>query len=129
MIAIMNADGTIDHKSGSTVSGGTFTITSTPSATVKIDEAGVYVDALLYTFTGGNASGYVNGTVATTAPQSIAATAQNVGVDGHAPMRIGDNATMGCTGTLDAAPPVPSSPVSGALVEVSDAGQDSVEGD
>lgn len=129
MIAIMNADGAIDHKSGSTVSGGTFTITSTPSATVKIDEAGVHVDALLYTFAGGNASGYVDGTVATTAPQSIAATAQNVGVDGLAPMRVGDYGTMVCTGTLDAEPPVPSSPVAGALVEVSEAGQDSTEGD
>jgi len=127
MIAIMNADGAIGHKSGSTVSGGTFTITSTASATVKIDEAGVHVDALLYTFTGGNATGYVNGSVATTAPQSIAATAQNVGVDGLAPIRLGDFATMACEGVPSGGgAPVA---VAGAVVEVADAGQDSVEGD
>lgn len=122
---VMNADGTLGHGSGSPISGGAFVITSSPSTNVKASGKGVYRGNLQYTFSGGNATGFVAGTVETTATQSIPPTAVNVKADGSLVIREGDFATMNCEGELTGGG---TGPVSGP-VEVKTAGQVVVKGD
>jgi hypothetical protein len=45
------------HGSGSIITGGTFTITSTPSTKNKAGGQGIYFGTLSFTFAGGSASG------------------------------------------------------------------------
>lgn len=122
---VMNEDGELDHGSGSVISGGTFTITSSASTKVKPGGKGCYRGPLLYTFAGGDAAGFVDGSVATTVPQTINPTAVKVDADGLPIVRLGDSGTMACVGTFDP-PAVPPTGAVGGLVEVSDAGQDKV---
>lgn len=119
---IANEDLTLDHGSGSPISGGSFTVTSTPSAKNKAGGKGIYTDPLLYTFAGGDGAGAVNGSVASVGPQSIAATAAKSKGDGALVMREGDSGTMAAIGT-NSAPPPPTLPFSGP-VEIAAAGQD-----
>lgn len=116
---------TISHADGSPISGGTFTITSSPSTRFKCDGSGVYAGTLTFTFTGGSAEGFVDKTVATTVPQAIAATATRVKTGGLAVLRLGDSGTMACMGTPTVTPPA-SAPVAGS-VEITDAGQTRVK--
>lgn len=123
---IMNMSGAVDHDSGSVVSGGAFVITSVPSVKVKIDGAGVYRGPLAGTFTGGNATGFVPGSVA--GAWTINPTATKVNADMLPVVRDGDTGTLTAVGTI--APPAtpPTGPVAGTVV-VSDPGQDTVNGD
>lgn len=121
----------IDHSAGSVISGGVFSITSVASAKMKEDSKGVYKTPLSYTFAGGNATGFIAGTVLTIVPQSINATALKNKAEGPLVMRVEDSGQMVCIGTLDPTPPPPASPtgpVSGG-VEIADAGQSKVRGD
>ena len=119
---VMNAGGALGHAEGSLVSGGVFTITSSPSAKVSPGGAGVHRGPLLYTFAGGSAEGFVDGTVATAVPQTILPTAEKVSADGLPVVRLGDSGEMAASGTLTGGG---AGPVVG-LVEVADAGQNKV---
>jgi len=119
---VMNAGGALGHADGSLVSGGVFTVTSTPSANVSIVGKGVHRGNMTYTFSGGSAKGFVSGTVATTAPQTIKPTAVKVLVDGQPVVRFGDSGKMTASGSLTGGG---TGSVIG-FVEVSDAGQDRV---
>jgi hypothetical protein len=122
LIEIANANLTLDHAEGSLISGGSFTVTSVPDPKSKADGAGVHVSPLTFTFTGGNASGFLDGSV--TGGGSIPATATKAKSSGALVMRRGDSATMACIGTID--PPPSSAPFTGPVsggVEISDAGQ------
>jgi hypothetical protein len=110
---------TIAHSSGSSISGGAFVITSTPSVKVKGEAKGVYKTPLSFTFSGGNASGAVPGSVA--GGGTIAATAIKTKADGLLVIREGDTGTLTATGT-NASPPPPTIPFVGG-VEISVANQ------
>lgn len=122
---IMNQSGVVGHDTGSAVSGGVFVITSIPSIKVKIDGAGVYRGPLAGSFSGGNATGFVPGSVVGT--WVINPTATKTKADVLPVVREGDTGTLTAVGTLPS-PPGGTSPVSGAVV-VSSAGQAVVNGD
>ena len=111
----------LNHKTGSLISGGTFTISSIPSTKVKCMEKGVFETPLQFTFSGGNAPTCDPGTVATISPQNINSMAQKVKADSKLVMLKEDFTIMSAMGTL-AGNPVP---IFGA-VEISDAGQTKV---
>lgn len=117
---------TISHDATSTISGGVFTIISSPSTKVKGSENGAYETDLYYSFSGGNATGYVPGTVKTTTPQKIPAQGTKVKSNGNFLMRLDDFAIMNAEGTLTGPPPVPDTPISGK-VKISDAAQTKVK--
>jgi hypothetical protein len=131
---IMTTNGSIAHKTGSTVSSGSFLILAPPaiparqdSLNVQIEGDNVYRAPLKYSFANGNAVGFDPGTVYTKTIQNIPATATNTRVDGDLVMRVDDSATMVCYGIT--AGGGPEAAVAGALVEVDSAGQDKVTGD
>jgi len=119
---VMNAGGALGHASGSLVSGGVFTVISTPSTKVSAGGSGAHRGPLKYTFAGGSAAGFVSGTVATTAPQTIESTAKKVLADGLLVIRLGDSGEMTASGSLTGGG---TGSVIG-LVEVADAGQNKV---
>lgn len=98
MIKIMTSNGAIGHGDGSPISGGVFVITSTPDVKAKIDNAGIYVNPLSYSFSGGSASGFVSGSVS--GGGMIASTASKVKVGGKLVMRLDDSGTMSAAGVL-----------------------------
>ena len=118
---------TLAHGSGSAISGGTFVITATPNSKVLAESKGVYTTPLSFTFSGGSASGFVNGTVA--GGGAIVGTAVKVLAGGIIVMREGDMlALMACVGTISPTPTPPApptGPVAGP-VEISSAGQTKV---
>jgi hypothetical protein len=116
---------TLSHKVGSPISGGSFSIVSSPSSKTKENGKGIYVSPLQFTFSGGSASGFVPGSIATLVPQAINATAQKTKDYGILVIRKGDSGTMICQGTLISGGP---GPISGD-VEISDSGQDKVKGE
>lgn len=124
--AIMNQDGTIDHDAGSPVSGGSFVVTSTPSAFVKVNGKGIYRGPLSGTFTGGDAAGFVSGSV--TGTWVINPTAAFVKVEGLPVVREDDVGTLSGVGTIDPPAVPPTGPVVGSVV-VADSGQGDVNGD
>jgi hypothetical protein len=126
---IMTSAGSVDHGPTSTVSGGAFTITSTASPNVAISGNGVHVSPLKFTFTGGDAAGFVNGSVYSVAPQSITSAAKNVNVDGANTMNEDDTGAIELWGTPTGAGPPPDTVVPGATAIVDDAGQDKATGD
>jgi hypothetical protein len=121
MIDVMNAGGALGHSTGSLVSGGIFTIVSTPSVKNRAVGAGIYRGPLQYTFAGGDADGFDPGTVATTVPQTIQPTAIKTRADGLAVIRLGDAGLMAAVGAVSGTPTA----IVGN-VEVADAGQDKV---
>lgn len=126
MSELIAVDGlTLDHAAGSPISGGSFSITSTPDAKVKTDGAGFFAGPLVFTFSGGDADGFVAGSVA--GGGSMPATAGKVKIGGVAVMREGDSCTMSCVGTIDPPATPPTGPVAGD-VEIADAGQTKVRG-
>jgi len=124
-VPVANEDLTLDHGALSPISGGTFTVQSVPSPFVKAEGKGVYSQQLLYIFSNGNASGFVDGSVASVGPQTIPATAVFCKEGGKLVMREGDFGTMSCSGTLTAGG---TGTVAGP-VEISDAGQTNTKGD
>lgn len=124
-MSFLAVDGlTLSHAAGSLISGGFFSVTSSPSSVTKEDGNGIFTSPLVYTFSGGNASGFVPGSVATLVPQSIIATAQKTKDYDILVIRQDDSGTMICQGTLTGGGV---GPVSGG-VEISDAGQSKVDG-
>lgn len=125
-MSLLAVDGlTLDHAVGSTITGGVFTIVSSPSQKTFVDDNGIFTSPLVYTFSGGSAPGFVAGTVATTVPQQIIGSAQKTLDYDIIVMRESDSGTMQCSGTLTGGG---TGTVSGD-VEISDAGQDKVEGE
>ena len=125
-LELIAVDGcTLAHASGSSISGGAFVITAAPDTKAAAGGAGVFKTPLTFTFSGGSASGFVTGSVMTTAPVSMSATAAKVKAGGALVMREGDSVTMSCVGTLPS-PPGGTSSVAGN-VEISAAGQTKVK--
>jgi len=127
---VMNSDGTINHASGSTITGGTFTIESSPSSNVTISDSGVYSGDLVFTFTGGTidpdpGETYVAGSavILIGAPGTISPTADKTSVDGEYVIRVDDNVTE-ATFTVELTAGGTTTVV--GPVEVDDAGQDKV---
>lgn len=131
---IMNENGSIDHKPFSSVSSGTFVITTAASPNASISGKGIYSGDLHYTFSGGNAAGFVNGSVETIddlgqpVDNKISPTAANVRVNGKLVMRVDDEEAMVCWGVPVSTPPNKAI-VPFATVIVNDAGQNKVTGD
>lgn len=112
---------TIDHSSGSPISGGAFTITSIASSKVKVEGNGVYKTSITFTFANGT---HTSGSSATGAG-SISATSTKVKVEGGYVLRLGDSGTM--TGTyVPSTPPPPTLPFTSS-VEITDTNQDKVK--
>jgi len=86
---------TIDHETGSSCSGGTFTIVSIASTKVKVNGNGVYSQSISFTFSGGTYSGGVSGTAS--GGGIINATSNKVKVEGSYVMRLNDEGDL--TGT------------------------------
>lgn len=126
LIDIMNEDGTLDHGSGSPISGGSFVIVSVASIKNQLNGKGIFRDDLEYSFSGGSASGVVAGTVRTVVNQDISPTAVFTKADGFEVIREGDSGTMNAVGD-NPSPPPPTLPVSGP-VEVATAGQNKGKG-
>lgn len=114
---------TISHGSGSTITGGSFVITSSPSSKVKAGGAFVYRGTINFTFSGGSEPTVTAGSV--TGSGSISFTATKTKADGQFVIREGDTGTLTGTGT-NPSPPPPTLPVSGS-VEISNAGQTKVK--
>jgi hypothetical protein len=125
MSFVFTAAGTLEHGDGSIISGGTFQISFPPSTKVSAVGSGVYRGSVVFQFLGGNASGFVDGSVVATGPQTILPTSTKVFADGQLVMRDGDSVVMACTGIVDP-PAVPATaPVAGLVVTVS--AQDKVD--
>jgi hypothetical protein len=127
LIPIANEDLILAHGAGSPISGGSFAIVSVPSPDVYAEGKKVYTDPLEFTFAGGDASGFLTGSVATTAPIEMPATAiKKKAIDSESSlelvMREGDSVVMECVGTFDPPASPPTGPVLGA-VEIATAGQ------
>lgn len=120
---VMNSSGTIAHKSGSTITGGAFVITSTPSTKDKAGGLGVFPKEVAFSFSAGSAPGCDPGTVVSKPTiQKIPATATKSKTEGFPPVRLGDAVTMSAEGTSGGTPVAVSGPV-----EVSVAGQTKVK--
>lgn len=133
---ILNTDGSLAHSTGSTTSGGTFTITSTPSLKSKAEGSPIYAGTLSFSFSGGNSSETLGGT-GVVVPGSVSGngtinpTAQKVKDGGSFVMREGDSGaftllTGSFTVTSTGVTSVVTLPNTG--VEVSSAGQTKVKG-
>jgi len=123
---ILVEGGSLDHGSGSPISGGSFVIESNPSDKNKLQGKGVYRDTLEYSFSGGSASGYVAGSIRTVVDQEIEPTAIYTKADGKEVIREGDTGTMNAIGDNPSPPPA-TLPIAGPVI-VSDAGQDKGRG-
>ncbi len=117
MSYVMTQAGSIDHLSTSVITGGAFLISSTVSAFSKADGIPIFEGPITYTFLGGSAPGFVDGTVVSIGPQVLSPT--SIGYDPPV-VREGDVGVMLATGSLIGGG---TSPVSGE-VEVVDAGQE-----
>jgi hypothetical protein len=124
--AVMTTAGSIAHGVGSAISGGAFTITSTPSAKDFAGGAAVYRGTLAWTFAGGSAAGCVPGTV--TGSGTISVTATKSKADGALVVRLDDTGTGDFVGT-SASPPPPTIPFLSQPVKVSTAGQSKALGE
>ena len=110
---------TIDHSAGSGISGGSFSIISQPSSTVKLTGKGVFFGDIQFSFSGGNMTGMAPGSVSGSG--SISPTGTKVKSGGFC-AREGDSGTMSGTAQPVGSPPPTPVPVSGG-VEITDAGQ------
>ena len=117
---IMNALGTLGHGAGSSISGGTFVITSTPSAKVFAVAQGVFFKQIDFTFSGGNGPGCDPGTVTGSGTVLASSLKTFSGVGGDQVMRENDITTTGAfQGTSGGSPVV----IGDQPVEVVSAGQ------
>lgn len=126
---IANADLTISHGVGSIVTGGTFTVSSTPSTKVKANNKGVHKGGVAFDFAGGSAAGTNPGSV--TGSGNISPTATKVKAEGELVNRVDDSASISMTGkTNNPSPPPPliDVPLGAQPVVISNAGQNKVKG-
>lgn len=91
MTAIFTQGGHIEHDIGSLVSGGSFSITSSPSSKVKVVSNFIFTSPLSVSFSGGNMSGMVPGSV--NGVGTISATASKT-KQGTFVMRNNDTGTL-----------------------------------
>jgi hypothetical protein len=119
LVAVSGA--VLGFGAGSVISGGIFTITSTPSTDAKVDGLGVYRGPLTWTFAGGAASGFVS----VIGSGSIPPGSLSVEDDALAVILLGDS----CTGSFTATASNGATTALAATVEVSSAGQSSVQAD
>ena len=132
---IANSSCTLSHSTGSTTSGGMFTITSPPSLTVKADGSPIYSGTIMFSFSGGNSSETL-GSTGVFVPGSMVGvgtidpTAVKVKADGSLVSRVDDSGTfttLSGSFTLTSngvtSPGVPAPPTN---VEITDAGQTKV---
>jgi hypothetical protein len=115
---------TISHSTGSNLSGGSFTITSTPSIKVKAEGKGIYRGTLNFSFSGGTYAGGVSSSA--TGSGSINFTATKTKADGQFVLRKDDSGTVSGTYQVPPPPPGVTSPFT-ASVEISDANQTKVK--
>lgn len=124
--AIMNADGEVGHGMGSGITNGTFVIASVPSVFTKAGGKGIYKGPLAGTFSLGDFTGTVPGSVV--GSWTIKPTASKVKDDDLLVIRAGDEGTFTGVGTVSP-PAVPPTIVVTGPVVVSDAGQEGLNGD
>ena len=111
---IMVDGGALAHGPGSTITGGTFVIVTNPSLVDKLQNKGIYMSTLGYSFSGGSAPGVVAGTVRTIVNQKIDPSAVYVNVEGENVIRQGDSGTMNAIGDNPSPPPA-TLPVTGPV--------------
>lgn len=132
MIDVATTDCTVSHSAGSTTSGGTFTITTPPSLKVSADGANVYGGPIDVSFSGGNSSFSVGGTIvpgSVMGSGTIVPTATKGLAEGNTLIREGDSAVFSTlTGTLTppSGPAVPNTVLPFTSFEISSAGQNRV---
>jgi len=119
-------NGSLGHASGSAVSGGVFNILNSVSQKVKTENYGVYRGFVSFTFTLGNASGFVDGSVQGVGLMSPSATKTKA--DSLLVMREGDSLITAFTGTPTGGGSPIAVPGSNG-VEVVSAGQTKVRAD
>lgn len=118
---VMVKGGNLAHGPGSTITGGSFAVTSIPSIKNKLEGKEIFRDTLEYSFSGGSAPGVNPGTVRTIVDQEIDPTAIKTKADGLEVIRQRDSGTMNAVGDNPSPPPT-TLPVSGPVV-VADPGQ------
>ena len=118
-------NGNIQHSTGSPVSGGTFTITTSPSSKLKVSTWGVYAGPLAITFSGGNMPGMVPGSVSGTG--TIFPTSLKNRTGGLFVVLVGDSGSLIGVAQPVGSPPPPPVPVN-IPCECSD-GQNKVRGE
>jgi len=120
---------TIDHKAGSLVSGGSFTVTSTPSLKLKAKVGllfkGVYRGTLAFTFSGGSHSSGTSGSALGAGTIDFTATKNKI--DEKFVLRENDGGSMTGTYVPPAVPPPTVSFTSD--VEITVAGQTKYSGE
>lgn len=119
---VMTTNGTIDYGSLSTITGGTISVTSSPSSVVFAVGNNVYRGIINGAVAGANAAGFIDGSVSGT--WSINATSTTTHAEGQFVIRENDTGTIIATGSPVGGGPPASVP--GGTVEVVNAGQDKV---
>lgn len=100
---LFTAAGQIIHSSGSTVSGGIFSISSSPSLKLLVNGQGVYRGPLTVSFSGGNMTGMTPGSVSgigSISPTSLKNKTESLYV-----LRNGDSGSLVGTAIPTAGPP------------------------
>ena len=116
---VFTENGTVEHGSGSPISGGVFTVVSPPDPKVSVDSSKVHFGILSFSFAGGNAAGYDPGTI--TGGGTVTPTATQVKNPAGFILREGDTGTLTASGTVSGVP----TPISGP-VQLGSAGQTKV---
>lgn len=115
---------TISHANGSPVTGGSFTITNSPSLNVKADGKSVYSGKLSFSFSGGAIAPNIQ---QITGAGDIMPKAVFCSVDSKKVIRKGDIGIANCTGK-DVSSGVPVDVPVPVNVEITDANQSVVKG-
>lgn len=118
---VMVQGGALGFGVGAVVTGGTFTITTAPKTTFKVDSKGGYFGPLAWTFAGGSAPGCNAGSV--TGAGTINPGAVNLKDSGLAAVLKDDSVVANFAGVSGGNPV----PVNGQPVKVANAGQTSVK--
>lgn len=136
-LELIAVDGmTISHSPGSTTSGGTFVVATSPSLKTKAENKGVYKGPIIINFSGGNSTEtlegtgtIIAGTVVGTA--TISPTATKSKEQGQLVIRDNDGATFtSLTGTFlpNAGPPaIPFTPIPPTDIEITNPNQTKVK--
>ena len=119
LVAVSGA--VLGFGTGSVISGGVFTITSTPSTNVKVDGLRVYRGPLSWTFAGGETPGFAS----VAGSGSISPGSMSMKDDNLAIVLLGDS----CAGSFIATASNGVTTALTAKVEVSSTGQSSTQAD